>query len=59
MDWEEAENHVKVCLWNYNLLHGNSNCYCGFALDAIKKLQERYDKDERTKELFEEMMGVE
>ena len=59
MDWEKAENHIKECLWQYFLLHGNSGVFCGFALGEIKKLQDRYDDNERTEELFNEMMGVE
>jgi hypothetical protein len=55
MDWEEAEKYLKVCEAAYTEI-GSVGV---FALRfTINPLRDRFNKGERTQELFDEIMGI-
>jgi hypothetical protein len=55
MDWEKAESYLKVCESAYT----ETGSAGRFALQfTINPLRDRFNKGERTQELFDEIMEI-
>lgn len=59
LDWEKAEKHFTEILNAYKELVGVRGVNPLFGLSVFLRIKERYDRGERTPELFQEMMDVE
>ncbi len=58
--WAKAKKHFDETRQHYLDLEGMPGVSVAFALNFVfKPLSERYNRGERTQELYESMMGVE
>jgi hypothetical protein len=59
LDWQKAESHLNVCLKAYKELVGRPQVNPFFALGLLAALQQRFERGERTIELYNEIMEFE
>jgi len=59
LDWQKAEDHLTTCLKAYKELVGQPNVNPFFALGVLASIQQRFEKGERTVELYNEIMELE
>lgn len=60
LDWEKAKAHFDLCRQNYQNLEGVEGVNTTLALRySFDPLAVRYNREERTKELHDEMLSVE
>jgi hypothetical protein len=60
LNWEAAWQHFKDAREIYRSMAGTPGINTSFALECVfRPLAERYEKGERTKELYDELISVE
>ena len=59
LDWDAAEKHLTETIDEYAELIKMQNANPFLGLGMMKQLLTRYQKGERTQELFDDMMSVE
>jgi hypothetical protein len=59
MDWSKAEEYLKELINQYIFLIGMPGVMPFFGLAYLDSLLKRYNKGERTQELYDEMMSCE
>ncbi len=58
-DWKRADKHLATTQSHYKALVGMSGVLPGFAINNMNLLRTRYERGERSRKLYDEMMRVE
>ncbi len=58
MDWDKAKSYLNEIMEQYKFLVGMPNVNPYFALGAISQIRKRFEAGERTKALYDEIMGL-